>query len=61
MAGNLGYNVKFAIDATSAFGVNLGDREFSGSEVMAMSAANLDGEFAEVLTTSELVENYQNA
>jgi nicotinamidase-related amidase len=61
MAGNLGYNVKFAIDATSAFGVNLGDREFSGSEVMAMSAANLDGEFAEVLSTSELVENYQNA
>lgn len=61
MAGNLGYKVEFVIDATSAFPVKLGDREFTGTEVMAMSAANLDGEFAQVLTTSELVENYQNA
>ncbi|MEY4962172.1 MAG: hypothetical protein RLZZ249_869 [Actinomycetota bacterium] len=61
MAGNLGYKVQFAIDATTAFSVKLGDQEFTGSAVMAMTAANLDGEFAQVLKTSELVESYQNA
>ncbi|MEY4989789.1 MAG: hypothetical protein RIS08_15 [Actinomycetota bacterium] len=59
MAGNLGYNVEFAIDATTAFPVALGERLIPGEIVMEMTAANLHGEFAIVTQTSELLEKYQ--
>jgi hypothetical protein len=61
MAGNLGYKVEFALDATTAFPASFGGIDYSGAEVMAMTAANLDGEFAKVCETSELVEKYARA
>lgn len=59
MAGNLGYQVEFAIDATTAFPVTLGEKVIPGETVMEMTAANLDGEFARVTQTSELHEKYR--
>lgn len=56
MAGNLGYDVKFVLDATTAFPVKDRDGvEISGAEVMRMTAANLHPEFAQVVSTSELI------
>ena len=56
MAGNLGYSVRFALDATTAFPVKAQDGTLiSGSDVMRMTAANLDPEFAKVVSTSELL------
>ncbi len=59
MAGNLGYNTTFVIDATDAFDVAHADgRVTAASEVMRMTAANLDGEFATVLSTDEVLARY---
>ncbi len=59
MAGNLGYSVEFAIDATTAFPLTMGEKVIPGETVMEMTAANLNGEFARVTQTSELLEKYQ--
>ena len=54
MAGNLGFQTNFVIDATDAFDLVTKDGSvIPGAEVMRMTAANIDGEFASVLTTSE--------
>jgi hypothetical protein len=54
MAGNLGFQTNFVIDATDAFDLVSKDGSvIPGAEVMKMTAANLDGEFASVLTTAE--------
>jgi nicotinamidase-related amidase len=54
MAGNLGFQVRFVIDATSAFDTkDLNGEVISGSEVMRHSASNLHGEFADVVTMAE--------
>jgi nicotinamidase-related amidase len=55
MAGNLGYKVKFVLDATRTFDF----KDISGNIVKAesvyqMTATNLNGEFAEVIMTSEV-------
>ena len=58
MAGNLGYDVTFVIDATHAF--NRETREgdiISAAGIARTTAANLDGEFAQVKKTAELVGN----
>lgn len=56
MAGNLGYEVKFVLDATTAFPVkDSAGVEISGRDVMRMTAANLHPEFAQVVSTSELI------
>jgi nicotinamidase-related amidase len=56
MAGNLGYDVTFAIDATRTFDVTLLDGTVvPAATVAAMTAANLHGEFATVRTTAEIV------
>jgi nicotinamidase-related amidase len=55
-AGNLGYDVLFAIDATYTF-----DRAgpdgvvISADQYAAVTAANLDGEFARVVRTADLL------
>ena len=59
MAGNLGYKVEFALDATTAFPIQLGQKVIPGEVVMEMTAANLDSEFARVTQTSELLEKYR--
>jgi len=56
MSGNLGFQTIVASDATATFG----RQDFAGhwrtaDEVHAMSLANLDGEYATVLGTDEIV------
>jgi nicotinamidase-related amidase len=56
MAGNLGFNVKVARDATWTFDLEGVDGEhFSAEHVHAMTLANLQGEFAEIITASDVV------
>jgi nicotinamidase-related amidase len=56
MAGNLGYDVTFVIDATATFArTNSLGRVFSGEELSAVTAVNLDGEFATVRTTHDVL------
>jgi len=56
MAGNLGYDTYVVADATATFG----KRDYDGrwrtaQEVHAMSLANLDGEYARIVTTEEVL------
>jgi nicotinamidase-related amidase len=56
MAGNLGFSTLVVADATATFG----RRDFEGkwrtaSAVHAMSLANLEGEYATIITTEELL------
>ncbi|MEH6361104.1 MAG: isochorismatase family protein, partial [Amylibacter sp.] len=57
MAGNLGFDVLYASDATWAYGATGPDGvEHSPDEVHSMSLCNLDGEFARVLPTVDILE-----
>jgi nicotinamidase-related amidase len=57
MAGNLGFTTYVVSDATATFGRYDYDRHWRASaEVHAMSLANLDGEYASVITAAELLE-----
>jgi nicotinamidase-related amidase len=59
MAGNLGYKTSFVIDATDAFDLNHPDGAVTlAPEVMRMTAANLDREFATVVTTQQALERF---
>jgi nicotinamidase-related amidase len=59
MAGNLGYKTSFVIDATDAFDLNHADGAVTlAPEVMRMTAANLDREFATVMTTQQALERF---
>lgn len=61
MAGNLGYQTNFVLDATDAFElVGPDGQAIPGSQVMAMTAANLDGEFANVVTTQKQLDLLEN-
>ena len=56
MAGNLGFDTYVVRDATATFG----RRDYDGrwrtaEEVHAMSLANLDGEYARIVTTEEVL------
>ncbi|NND84286.1 MAG: cysteine hydrolase [Acidimicrobiia bacterium] len=56
MAGNLGYEVLFAIDATHTFDLAGPDGDVIPAEELARTtAANLHGEFATVVRTADLV------
>jgi len=57
MAGNLGFDTCVVVDATATFG----KRDYDGrwrtaDEVHAMSLANLDGEYARIVTTEEVLQ-----
>lgn len=56
MAGNLGFRTRFVIDATHTFdrSSRLGD-VVAADELSRVTAVNLDGEFAEVVTTREVL------
>lgn len=59
MASNLGYETSFVIDATDAFDLRSPDGEvIPAATVMQMTAANLDSEFAEVLTTENALHRF---
>jgi nicotinamidase-related amidase len=56
MAADLGFGVTLAEDALINFGSRLRDgRRVPAAEVLAMSLANLDGEFAQVAPSSALI------
>jgi hypothetical protein len=55
MAGNLGYKVKFILDATKTFDfIDLAGNRVSAESVYQMTATNLNGEFADVTFTSNV-------
>ena len=57
MGGNLGYDVRFVIDATHTFDLTgPTGRVFTADEIAEMTAANLDGEFATVQTTANYLK-----
>jgi nicotinamidase-related amidase len=56
MAGNLGYSVKFVLDATRTFDFkDLQGETINAEYVYQMSATNLNGEFAEIVMTADVV------
>jgi nicotinamidase-related amidase len=55
MGGNLGFRVLFALDATHAFDrAALDGTSISADELSRVTAANLNGEFAEIVSTDQL-------
>jgi nicotinamidase-related amidase len=51
MGGNLGYDVEFVLDATHTF-----DRgDLTADQIFLTTAVNLDGEFARVVATAEVL------
>lgn len=55
MGGNLGYRVLFCLDATHTFDrAALGGAVIPAAELARVTATNLDGEFAEIVTTEQL-------
>jgi nicotinamidase-related amidase len=58
MAGNLGYETFVVSDATATFDkVDFAGQLRSAEEVHALSLANLQGEYASVVSTAELLES----
>ena len=55
MAGNLGYDVWFALDATHTFAKEANGVKLSAEQLSQATAVNLQRDFAEVLTTSEVL------
>ena len=56
MAGNLGYSVKFVLDATRTFDFkDLNGDLVPADSIYQMTATNLNGEFAEVIKTIDLL------
>lgn len=51
MAGDLGYDVLFALDATHTFD----EDDFTADQVAAVTAVNLDGHFARVVSTAQVL------
>lgn len=55
MAGNLGYDTYFALDATHTYDMTAPDgTPISADELALVTATNLHGEFATVVTTDDL-------
>ena len=56
MAGNLGYDTLFVLDATHTFDLPaFGGGVISADELARVTATNLDGEFADVVMTADLL------
>jgi nicotinamidase-related amidase len=56
MAGNLGYDTLFVLDATHTFDLPAyGGGTIRADEVAKMTASNLHGEFADVVMTADLI------
>ena len=56
MAGNLGYDVWFALDATHTFAKEVNGVKLSADKLAQATAVNLHGDFAEVMSTAEAIE-----
>ena len=58
MAGNLGYDTIFVIDATHTFDLAAyGGGTITADELARVTATNLDGEFGTVVTTADLLSD----
>jgi nicotinamidase-related amidase len=57
MGGNLGFDVAFALDATHTFDLPdpIGGGRIDAGTLARVTAANLHGEFAQVMSTDELI------
>ncbi|MEY4296821.1 MAG: Isochorismatase family protein YecD, partial [Actinomycetota bacterium] len=56
MAGNLGYSVEFVLDATRTFDLtDMNGNRVSADELSRITATNLHGEFATVVSTAGLL------
>ena len=55
MAGNLGYDVWFALDATHTFAKESNGVKLSAEQLSQATAVNLNGDFAEVMSTAEAI------
>lgn len=56
MAGNLGYDTLFVLDATHTFDLPAyGGGTITADELARVTASNLDGEFAEIVNTADLL------
>ncbi|PSO20974.1 cysteine hydrolase family protein [Bradyrhizobium sp. MOS003] len=59
MAGNLGFDAHLVRDATWAFDRIGPDRdEHSAEEIHAMTLSNLNGEFARIVTTADVIASF---
>lgn len=59
MAGNLGFRTFVSSDATATFGrLDFDGHWRTADEVHAMSLANLDGEYATVLSTDAILRRF---
>jgi nicotinamidase-related amidase len=56
MAGNLGFNVLFVRDATATFDRHFEGKTIKASEVHFNTLANLNEEFATIVTSKEVLE-----
>jgi nicotinamidase-related amidase len=59
MAGNLGLDTWFVLDATHTFAKTAHGVKISAEQLSQTTAVNLSGEFATVLTTSEAIAQIQ--
>jgi len=55
MAGNLGLDTWFILDATHTFAKEFNGRKISAEELAQTTAVNLSGEFAEILSTEAAI------
>ena len=53
MGGNLGYDVRFVLDATHSVQPR---RPYRGPALRTRPRTNLDGEFATIVTTAEVLD-----
>ena len=61
MAGNLGFDTKLVRDATWTYDLEgLDGARFPAQQVHAVTLANLNGEFAEIVTASEIMRRLAN-
>lgn len=56
MAANLGYRTFVISDATATFDKHLGGKKFDAALIHETSLASLEGEFATILTTDEILK-----
>lgn len=55
MAGNLGLDTWFILDATHTFAKEFNGKKISAEELAQTTAVNLSGEFAEILSTEAVI------
>jgi nicotinamidase-related amidase len=60
MAGNLGFNVLFVRDATATFDRHFDGKTIEANQVHFNTLANINEEFATIVTTNEVLDTIAN-